>query len=152
MRGLPLLDRRRRRLVARLRELERIADGFAGTSASSDPVSAKAHADVVARLDDHGFTYRMQKQRDRTEAALRRDAFDVHRYDQELKVLRLVLMCALCVLFAGLGFAMWLIASGRETIGSPILSAIVSGALSYLAGLGTPRRVRRGEPGTERGG
>jgi hypothetical protein len=96
---------------------------------------------------------RMQKLADRAEAAMRRDAFDVHRYDQELKVLRTILGCALFVLLVGLGFSMWLIVSDREAIGNPILSAIVSGALSYLAGLGTPRGLlRRGGPGSERGG
>jgi hypothetical protein len=119
----------------------------------SDPTFAKVHGDVITHLADNALTYRMQKQSDRTEADLRRDTFDVHRYDQELKVLWTVLACALSVLLAGLGFAMWLIASGREAIGSPILSAIVSGALSYLAGLGTPRRLlRRGVPGGDGGG
>jgi hypothetical protein len=95
----------------------------------------------------------MKRQADETEAAVRKDAFDVHRYDQELKVLRTILACALSALLVGLGFSMWLIASGREEIGNPILSAIVSGALSYLAGVGTPRGLlRRGVSGSERGG
>jgi hypothetical protein len=71
----------------------------------------------------------------------------------ELNVLRTFLRCALSVLLVGLGFSLWLIAIGRVAIGNPILSAIVSGALSYLAGLGTPRGLlRRGGPGSERGG
>lgn len=153
MKGPPLLDRQSQRLVARMRDLERIAAGFEEANTGSDPVLVKASTDAFVHLDDNALTYRMQKQSDRTEAAVRRDAFDVHRYDQELKMLRMVLTCALSMLLVGLGFAMWLIASGREAIGSPILSAIVSGALSYLAGLGTPRRLlRRGEPGAERGG
>jgi hypothetical protein len=124
-------------------------------------------ADVVSRLDsrprrplirhssghDNELVLRLKKQADKAEAAVRRDAFDVHRYDQELKVLRTILMCALSVLIVALGFSLWLIGSGREAIGSPLLSAIVSGALSYLAGLGTPRGLlRRGGPGSERGG
>jgi hypothetical protein len=135
-----------------MRDFKRIAAGFEEANAGSDPVLVKAHADVFTHLDDNSLTYHMRKQSDRTEAALRRDEFDVHRYDQELKVLWMVLTCALSVLLVGLGFAMWLIASGREAIGTPILSAIVSGALAYLAGLGTPRRLRRGGPDVERGG
>jgi hypothetical protein len=152
LKGLPLSDGQRRRVVARMRDLERVAAGFEEARAGSDPAVVKARSDVVIHLDDNALTYRMRKQSDRTEAALRKDAFDVHRYDQEFKALWMVLACALSVLLVGLGFAMWLIASGREAIGSPILSAIVSGALSYLAGLGTPRRLlRRGEPSGERG-
>jgi hypothetical protein len=109
--------------------------------------------DVDVHRDDNTLTYRLQELADAKEAAVRRDAFDAHRYDQELKVLRTVLACALFVLLVGLGFSIWLIASGREAIGNPILSAIVSGALSYLAGVGTPRGLlRRGGPGSERGG
>ena len=109
--------------------------------------------DLNVHRGDNTLTYRLQQLADAKEAAVRRDAFGVHRYDQELKVLRTVLACALFVLLVGLGFSMWLIASGREEIGNPILSAIVSGAISYLAGVGTPRGLlRRGGPGSERGG
>jgi hypothetical protein len=115
------------------------------------PISARAVRKPSSEARD--FKYRMQEQAYQAEAAVRRDAFDVHRYDQELKILRTILGCALSVLLVGLGFSMWLIVSGREAIGNPTLSAIVSGALSYLAGLGTPRGLlRRGGPGSERGG
>jgi hypothetical protein len=116
---------------------------------------AALSARAVRKLSSEAldFEYRMQERADKAEAAVRRDAFDVHRYDQELKILRTILACALSVLLVGLGFSMWLIATGHEAIGAPTLSAIVSGALSYLAGLGTPRGLlRRGGPGSERGG
>jgi hypothetical protein len=106
------------------------------------------------RLDEwHRFFYKMKRLENEAEAAVRKDAFDVHRYDQELRVLRTTLGCTLFVLLLGLGFSMWLIATGREEIGNPILSAIVTGALSYLAGVITRRGVlRSGEAGSERGG
>jgi hypothetical protein len=109
-------------------------------------------AESRAGNDEYRLLRQMTKQADDREAAVRRDAFDVHRYDQELKVLRTILVCALFVLFVGIGFSMWQIAIGREEIGGPMLSAIVSGALWYVAGLGTPRGLlRRGGPGSERG-
>jgi hypothetical protein len=145
---LPLSESQRRRAKARAREIGLAGNEFEAATVRLDAKASRLLAEGLTRRDDHAFIYRMRKRADTVKAAVRKDAFDVHRYDQELKVLRTVIGCALSVLSVGLGFSMWLIATGREEIGNPILSAIVSGALSYLAGRGhaariaAPRRAR----------
>jgi hypothetical protein len=149
---LALSESQKRRARARAREMGLAVSELDEAAVRLDRQVSRLLAEGSTSRNDNAFIYLMQQQTDETETVVRRDAFDVHRYDQELKVLRTVLGCALSVLSVGLSFSMWLIATGREEIGNPILSAIVSGALSYLAGVGTPRGLlRRGGPGSERG-
>jgi hypothetical protein len=146
-------DKRDEDVEAASREIGLAERKFAKAAARLDRQSARLLAKVSTRDDDHSLMYRMHVEADVAEAVRREHAFDVHRYSHEVRMLWAVLTFVLSAMVAGLGFSVWLIVNGREESGNPILSAIVSGALSYLAGVGTPRGLlRRGVSGSDRGG
>jgi nitrate reductase NapE component len=147
LQGLSLPEPQKREVITRVREMFVALIDRGGTPTRLDPETARLLTEAANREADHKLTYLTQKQAHTAAAEQRADDYRLRCHEDAIKLIWPILSVVLVVIVGSMAFAVWLIVSGKENIGIPILSAIVSGVLAYLAGFGTPRDLWPGGSG-----
>jgi hypothetical protein len=140
---LPLPEPQKREVFTRVREVMFALIDRSGVP-RLDPETTRLLTDAATRDADNKFKYLTQKQSDLAEDSRRKHEFDVRRHEDAVRMIWPILIAVLFVIIGALGFGCWLIAIGRDSVGIPIVTAIISGILAYLAGFGTPRDLWTG--------
>jgi hypothetical protein len=107
-----------------------------------DPEVAKILAESNDRDNDNKFKYLTRKQELEAEESKREHELAVKRHDSTIKLLWPILIAVIILVLGCVGAGIYLAATGHETLGFSILSAIVTAVFAYLGGLGTPYLFR----------
>jgi len=112
-----------------------VVGGIAGPKIDAE--TAKIVAASVDKDNEFRFQYLSQKQKDEAEQNKRAHDLEMLRHQDRVRVLRPVLYTMLFVVVGALSVGVYLAATGHEVLGSNILTAVITGLLAFLGGLGT---------------
>lgn len=129
------------RLVQTFREVFTHVERDTGTHL--DPEVFKIAAETVARDNENKFKYLTQKQQDTAEKNKREHDFDVLRYQDRYKILRPVTFIVVAVLTVCLFIGIYLCTVDQEMLGSNLITGVITGLLSFLAGLGVSEILKK---------
>jgi hypothetical protein len=117
-----------------------------GASPRIDPDTFKLAAQTAQQEQDNRLTFLMRKldvediQNNRQhELEVEKHKLDVEQSRSVRQMCWPVLVAAIVVVLGGIAAGIYLAATGKETLGFSILSAIVTALFAYIGGLGTPR-------------
>lgn len=108
-----------------------------GMSSRIDPETARILTESIDKDNEYKFQYLTQKQQAAAEAAKRDHDFIVQRHNDRKKMLWPVMVTVIIVCLGCIIIGIYFCATGKDTLGSSLLTAAITGVLSYLAGLGT---------------
>ena len=102
-----------------------------------DAETARVITESLDKDNERKFQYLTQKQKDEAEAIKRQHEFAVLRHHDNRRMFWPILICVLLMVMGCIIAGIYFTANGHEVLGSNLLTAVISGLLAYLAGLGT---------------
>jgi hypothetical protein len=117
-----------------------------GASPRIDPDTYRLAASTAQKEQDNRLAFLMRKLDVEDAQNNRQHTLDVEKHNLNVEQSRSVrkmcwpVLCAsIVVVLGGITAGIYLAATGKETLGFSILSAIVTALFAYIGGLGTPR-------------
>lgn len=149
--SIPQVDQKLDAVLAKVPEPQRnqirtiihevVRDSFTavvqGGGPRMDPETAKIITASIDKDNDNKFQYLTQQQKDEAEAGKRQHEFAVIRHGNRTRMMWPCLIAILITTIGCISVGIYLAATGREMLGSNILTAIITALLSFLGGLGT---------------
>lgn len=96
-------------------------------------------ADSADKDNDLKFRYLSQKQKDAADQKERDQRLEERRLHYIVRFIWPILIAVLILTLGGIATAIYLAATGREMLGSNLLTGFVTAILAFIGGMGCPR-------------
>lgn len=114
-----------------------------GGGTKLDPETAKILAATVEKDNEYKFQYLSLKEKNEAEARKREDDHEATQWRDKVALSKPILYISLIVIPVCLFIGIWLAATGREMLGSNLITAVLTGLFAFLAGLGTSNLFKK---------
>lgn len=102
-----------------------------------DPETARMILESVNQDNENKFKFALQREENRASQQQRKDNLELTRLTTQTRMLWPIIVAAIVVVVGCICAGLYFIAIGKESIGTGILTAVISAVFGYLGGLGT---------------